>query len=381
MLSSLVIVMQILSFTQSTQLLEQAGKSSPYICRKPKGKLGDIITEGCYEYTCTGKGRTGWTKTYLCSDFEPQFVGKCSGCPSITPYCIGACILNRCLGLCSPFDLPPSKSCAIAAGEISDEGCQSDCNSDSNSCRQCLQEKMPETCTSRSTFGCFTCAASIIRAYTKCSTSNNVLTCVKENISSDCIPCICTLACSLFGGDSIICKICKGLETAPTDVSVDDFWAPSCYGCNPPPNKTYVCPIGWSISRDEIPKCFKVFDSSTEGTWTEGKDTFCPGLGAETQLAVSDTDEKIAAIEAAIANFPGNDEQSWIAGRQSGAIFNWVPRSGSPFPLTNSRNFLSGCPKSLTGSCLYVQTGGFWCNDKCSNVKTLVCEQPASVKP
>lgn len=374
MLTSLIIIIQILSFTQSQ-------RANSYICKNPKGKLGDTFTEGCYEYTCTGRGRTGWTKKPICSDFKVGFSGPCPSCPSSRPFCVGPCIYNRCLsGICLPFDLPPSRSCAIAAGEISDESCKSDCSGDSNSCRQCLQEKMPETCTSRSTFNCFACAASIIRAYTKCRTSNNVLMCLKENVSSDCVPCICTLACSLFGQDSAICKLCKGLTEAPPLMSVADFWAPSCYGCNPPPPKTYRCPIGWSISQDEKPSCFKVFASSTEGSWTQGKNIFCPGLGAEVQLAVSDTDEKIDAIENAIANFPGNDEQSWIAGKQSGAIFNWVPRSGTPFSLTNSRNFLSGCPKQLTGSCLYVQTGGFWCNDSCDKTKTLVCEQPATLQ-
>ena len=207
--------------------------------------------------------------------------------------------------------------------------------------------------------------------------------CMQEYVSSECVSCICTLSCSLFGTDSTICKLCKGSETAPAEVSVEDLWAPSCYGCNPPPPKQYKCPVGWSISQDQdaIPRCFKVIDltkSGYQGSWIVGQNTSCPGHGPEAQLAVADTEEKINAIEDAISNFPGDVVQSWIAARQSATIFNWVPRSGSPFPVGASRNFMTGCPKpSITESCLYVQTGGGWCNDKCGKLKTVVCEQPA----
>ena len=55
----------------------------------------------------------------------------------------GPCLHGRCLtGLCSPFDLPLSRSCPISAGEVADSGCKTDCGENTNTCRGCLQENI-----------------------------------------------------------------------------------------------------------------------------------------------------------------------------------------------------------------------------------------------
>jgi len=366
-------------------------------CKAPKGKDGDTFIKGCEKYKCNGRK---WVYVEdVCRDSDMTVSSElissyCPGCPSNRPYCSGICILGyKCSGICLPTDLPYPRGCALQAGELSENECKSDCQEDgSDSCNSCIGGNIPSHCKGLPTFGCFSCVGSILKAYQECSRSSNILECIKEHVSSSCIPCICSIACHLSGPDSTLCKLCSGTND---DSSLDEYYGlgpgytfatghgngGTGSGTTTPPPTNPPCDAGWSLSGDITDKkCYKAY--TTASAWENSLQFACLGLGNKINnlLAIPDTPEKILAVAGAVTNKNATD--CWIAGRAPltsdvNNPFNWYyPTRNVPISRDLSDNsWALNYPKLPTrNTCLTQDANGFWKNKPCSGVLCFVCQ-------
>jgi len=342
-------------------------------CKNPKGKNGDTYTEGCTKYTCrSGK----WKEENICSDMEISSSTFCRpACPLYAPFCSGLpgiCVGGHlCLGSCSIFP-SVARNCDVAAAQASSDECSTECNDPTDTCQNCLLEKLPENCADVTYSSCFFCAKSILKAASQCL-HNITLACVKDHLSSSsCYSCICTIVCGVAGPDHALCKACGDTS----DNSIAEFWHPLTTGSGTSCPTTWVQSIETSNS-----KCYKVAPAQTgQATVIQDQgEVTCRGIGGN--LAIPDNAARHTAVASALKFSSTKD--CWLSGEQLGtsSTWSWVPATGNPFPVSGSDfGQEAGCIDNTrpTPSCLYADENGMACNSPCATSKCVVCEMDAS---
>jgi len=342
-------------------------------CKNPKGKNGDTYNEGCTRYTCKSRK---WKKENICSDMDISSSSFCSpACPIFAPFCKGSpgiCVGGLlCLGSCS-FSPSDVRNCDLAAAQTSSDECSTECNDATDTCQNCLLEKLPDYCGEVSYSSCFFCAKSILKAASQCL-HNLTLACVKDHLSSSsCYSCICTIVCGAAGPDHALCKACSD----DSDNSAHEFW-PLIQT-----DSETSCPAKWVQSIETSgSKCYRVAPSGSgqaKVIQDQGAVT-CRGIGGT--LAIPDNAARQTAVASALKFSATKD--CWLSGEQLGAsdTWSWVPATGNPFPVSGSDfGQEGGCIDNTrpTPSCLYADENGMACNSPCQTSKCVVCEQDAS---
>ena len=137
------------------------------------------------------------------------------------------------------------------------------------------------------------------------------------------------------------------------------------------------CPHTWHSSKETIGKCYKAYRENF--SWNDLSQA-CP---AGSRVAIIDTITRRSAVASALSSTGLNN--CWVYGRQwdpsssSSTDFWWLSSENDVPPFKVEENFIDECLNTeLSGSCLYTNENGKFCNDDCNSRKCFVCEINAS---